>query len=132
MEFWRPHTATESAPENYGIYCDLRNVPFIGNRLGGNQWMDLRLFSFTVRAYDQYLRERYLELRHDLIGTPEFYFYQLMTQTEVSKSVVPRFVIQPKIAGYGACYNANYQDVSHRAKNVIRACSRRMTPSLWL
>jgi hypothetical protein len=39
-----------TAPERYDFYCDLRSVPLIGERLGGNHWMELRTFSCTVPA----------------------------------------------------------------------------------
>src|SRR5260370_991740 len=29
-----------SAPADYEVYCDLRDVPFIGESLGGNLWME--------------------------------------------------------------------------------------------
>ena len=61
----------ESAPAEFLFYCDLRDVPFIGNTFGGNQWMDLRLFACTVEGYDRFMRGRYPELRNHGSFGPE-------------------------------------------------------------
>jgi hypothetical protein len=71
----------EKAPQNYMIYCDFRNVPLVGNYLGGNEWMELRLFSLTLEGYNKYFRDRADSLRESIINkTPEQYLYKIIKE----------------------------------------------------
>ena len=98
-----------SSPQNYDIYCDLRNVPIIGDYLGGNQWMDLRIFSFNVKAYSYFFNKEFENLSpHKCRGSPEQYFYRKLTSSH-DLEMSPRFKVQPKIAGFGGHLNADYR-----------------------
>jgi hypothetical protein len=122
----------ESAPTTCSIYCDLRNVPIIGNSMGGNRWMDLRLFSCTLAGYDCFMRDEYLHLKASECRSPEFYFFDRLVQHVRSGEVIPRFRVQPNIAGFGGHRNVDYQKGSYRVKNTVRAIGRKVTPWLWL
>jgi hypothetical protein len=118
----------ESAPVKYSVYCDLRTVPFIGDYLGGNDWMDLRIFSCTVEAYDEYFRNRYGVHR-----TLEKGFFNIVkTAMRKDVQISPRFRLQPEIHGFGGFDNRDYRSLSYRAKDVFRGTTRRFLPSLWI
>ncbi|RYI18371.1 MAG: hypothetical protein EON48_09755, partial [Acetobacteraceae bacterium] len=40
-----------SQPQGLSIYADCRDVPLIGEALGGNQWIDTKLIAFTPKAF---------------------------------------------------------------------------------
>lgn len=125
----------KAAPKNYSVYCDLRSVPLIGESLGGNNWLDLRLFSCTVEAYDRLLRNRYLELTYQQPGyiNPEKYLFGIMQQAmHQDKRIKPRFRVQPVVAGYGGAGNGSYQGFSYKTKEIVRASARLAAPWLWL
>lgn len=125
----------KTAPQDYTVYCDLRSVPFISESLGGNNWMDLRLFSCTVEAYDRLLRSRYLEMTYfqPKFVNPEKYLFGLMRKAmNEDKKLKPRFRVQPVIAGYGGYGNANYQGLTYKTKEFVRAAARLTAPWLWL
>lgn len=118
------------ASRNFEIYCDLRNVPLIGNALGGNPWMELRVFAFTMAGYDRYLRGNY-----DLGIGLETYFFDILykaTKSRDGAGVVPRFNLQPVINGFCGYNNKSYLNWEYRMKNLIRACGRIVFPKLWL
>lgn len=129
----------ETAPRSYLVYCDLRYVPVFADRISGNRWMDLRVASWTPAGYDRYLRGKYPELRNQFrpqgnIG-PEDYLYARMREalsTLPDHGIVPRFRIQPIIDGFGGNHNLSYQSRKYKAKELVRAASRRLTPWLWL
>ena len=122
----------ESTPRACSIYCDLRSVPIIGNSMGGNRWMDLRVFSCTLAGYDRFMRDAYPRLKRGECRSPEFYFFDKLVRYVRSGDVVPRFRVQPNIAGFGGHRNVDYQRGSYRAKNVVRAIGRKVAPWLWL
>ncbi len=127
------------APSGYQVYCDLRYVPIFADRISGNRWMDLRLASWTPAGYDRYLRGKYPELRNysrpgGNIG-PEDYLYARMREAiacQPDHGIVPRFRIQPIIEGFGGNHNLSYQSRNYKAKELMRAVSRQVTPWLWL
>jgi hypothetical protein len=129
----------QTAPLGYQMYCDLRYVPVFADRISGNRWMDLRVASWTMKGYDRYLRGRYPDLRNHVrpggnIG-PEDYLYASMREamaTLPDHGIVPRFRVQPIIEGFGGNHNLSYQSRNYKAKEVLRAVSRRVTPWLWL
>ena len=122
----------ETAPPEYALYCDLRNVPFVGQRFGGNQWMEMRLYSCSVSGYNRLFYGRSSDVRRDIIGTPEKYLYRYLRQELSREMIVPRFRIQPSIAGYGAYCDVDYNDFPHRVKDLVRSVARRVSPWLWL
>ena len=127
-----------SSPSGYDFYCDLRDAPIIGHRLGRNKWMELRIFSCTVDAYHTLFFDLYRDLRVGTMGddvkSPEEYlFRQLMGEREKgSLDIVPRFRVQPYFAGYGGHLNVNYETGSYRVKHCVRQLARRIAPELWL
>ncbi len=123
----------EKAPQNYMIYSDFRNVPLVGNYLGGNEWMELRLFSFTLEGYNKYFRDRADSLRESIINeTPEQYLYKILKEVLPTGTIIPRFTIQPILAGYSGWSNTDYQDWKYTFKNRIRFVARHVAPWLWL
>ena len=119
----------ETAPPNYEIYCDLRKVPFIGEKLGSNQWMELRLFSFNLPGYDKFFRNRF-----DADYVLEKPFFKTL-EGEVlngNMSVIPRFLVQPILNGFSGHSNRDYSGPKDKAKNILRKVCRRLAPRLWL
>jgi hypothetical protein len=118
-----------SAPPVYDIYCDLRDVPFIGEKLGGNRWMELRLFSFTMPAYNALFRGQY-----GVGDVLEKEFFPLVEQALRAKTfkVYPRFRQQPVFEGYSGFSNASYTSASYRLKNAVRIFGRTFAPWVWL
>lgn len=118
-----------TAPVEYDFYCDLRSVPFIGERLGGNDWMELRVFSFTPAGYDKRLRGQY-----GSAYVLEKSFFTLLTRTTGPDAVriVPRFRRQPRLAGVSGYSNKSYEGLGYRAKNTLRSVARVLAPRLWL
>lgn len=117
------------APANYDVYCDLRDVPLIGHRFGGNQWMDLRLFSCSMAGYDHYFRGKYAS------GSvlEQAFFVPLKRQwSERPTQIIPRFRVQPDLAGISGFSNASYQNTSYRLKTGLRRVCRSALPFLWL
>lgn len=122
----------ETAPLDYNIYCDLRHVPMIGDQFGANEWMDLRVFSWSNIGYELYIRDRFELLKTELIGSPEQYFFKLIKTATKSDGIVPRFRVQPNIAGFGGRLNVDYQNSSYRYKNRLRRVVRLAAPWIWL
>jgi hypothetical protein len=122
----------DSAPPAYGVYCDLRSVPLIGDRLGGNHWMDLRVFSVTADAYGRILRGRFPYMRVREGVAPEQYLYKVMRKFRDRERVVPRFRLQPRVVGYNGHSNRDYQGTEYLRKERLRRLARRCLPWLWL
>ncbi len=121
-----------TAPLHYNIYCDLRHVPMIGDRFGANEWMDLRIFSCSKTGYELYIRDCFELLKTELIGSPELYFFKILKAADKSAGIVPRFRVQPNIAGFGGRLNVDYQNKSYLRKNMLRRLVRRVAPWIWL
>jgi hypothetical protein len=122
-------TVLRTAPKSYAVYCDLRNVPVIGESLGGNRWMELRLFSFTLPAYNALFRGQY-----GVGMVLEKEFFPIVDQVFRSKAfqVYPRFRTQPVFEGFSGFSNASYTSFSYRMKNAIRRFGRSFAPWVWL
>jgi len=117
-----------SAPADYSVYCDLRSVPFIGDRLGGNNWMDLRIFSCRIDAYDRYFRSQYGVHR-----VLEKGFFQIIREAICTDPhIAPRFRVQPRIHGFGGFDNRNYRSPAYVMKEFLRDIARTAAPQLWL
>ena len=118
-----------TAPSDYEVYCDLRDVPFIGESLGGNKWMELRLFSCTLAAYNRFFRGQY-----DVGYVLEKDFFQIVAP-EVRKRdrrIVPRFRIQPQFEGLSGYSGRSYRSKKDQVKSLLRTVMRRAAPGLWL
>ncbi len=122
----------DTAPLQYNMYCDLRDVPIIGDQFGANEWMDLRVFSWSKKGYKLYIQNRFKLLKAELTGSPERYFFKLLRAAQKSSGIVPRFRMQPNIAGFGGRLNVDYQNNSYRYKNMLRRIVRLAAPWIWL
>jgi hypothetical protein len=118
-----------SMPTRSELYCDLRSVPLIGGSLGGNYWMDLRVFAISVREYMETLAGKY---RLGSVLEQEFFPIILARIKESQTTITPRFMIQPHIIGVSGFSNKSYTGFSYRAKSTLRAVTRTFLPGLWL
>ncbi len=122
----------KTAPHNYIIYCDLRKLPLVGRYLYGNEWLDLRFFSFTLEGYNKYFRNRVDSLRDTLTRSSEHDLYKVVEEALRTDTVIPRFKIQPIVAGYSGFTNSDYRQWKYKLKNLSRSFLRRTIPWLWL
>jgi hypothetical protein len=118
-----------SAPPQFDLYCDLRDVPLIGESLGGNQWMDTRLFASTPASY---MRLFGGQAACDYVIEKGFYRLVRAEMAVGGMAVHPRFRRQPVFAGTSGTTGASYRSRSYRAKEMIRAAGRVVLPGLWL
>jgi hypothetical protein len=118
-----------TAPKTFDLYCDLRNVPLIGESLGGNQWMETRLFATTKQAYQQLFGGR---AGCDYVIEKGFYRLVRAAMDEGALDIHPRFRRQPVLEGISGASGASYRSTSYRAKEAIRIAGRLLTPKLWL
>ena len=121
----------ETSPKNYLLYCDMRNVPIIGEKLGGNQWMELRVFSCTLSAYDRFLRGEYHKVTDSSVSIEKVLFQTFKSKLK-DDLIVPRFTRQPIVEGYSGFGDVSYQSTSYKLKNLLRQVTRAATPWLWL
>lgn len=119
----------QSAPAEYEVYCDLRDVPMIGASLGGNPWMELRTFAFRRDAYDRYFRG---EFSKAFVLEKKFFKTMRDELDHANTQIIPRFRVQPIIDGYSGHSNANYRSTSYKAKEKLRMIARKVAPGLWL
>ncbi len=116
-------------PLGSSLYCDLRSVPFIGNRLGGNPWFDMRIWAHTSNFYGDHL----LDLKERIPLIDEGAFFRFVFSLLKNKTgIVPRFKIQPQFSGHCAANNSDYSAENLNIKNRLRRFSRRWMPSLWI
>jgi hypothetical protein len=137
-----------TAPLGYDVYCDLRDLPMLGDRMG-NRWMDLRVASWSLAGYDRYLRGKYPEMRNyyvpekspfGRVSGPEDWLYVRMRDAMAHPErfgtgghlIVPRFRVQPVIVGYGGHSNTDYQQGVYKVKERVRAVMRHVVPGLWV
>jgi hypothetical protein len=122
-------TLIRTAPAEFDLYCDLRDVPLIADAFGGNQWMETRLFATTPAAY-----MRLFGGRADCDYVIEKGFYKLvrMAMAEATVDIHPRFRRQPVLAGISGASGADYRSRTYRAKEMIRTAGRLVAPQLWL
>lgn len=118
-----------TTPDLFSVYCDLRVVPFVGESLGGNNWMDTRLFATSVDGYKRYFYGRKEEAHYVI----EKHFCPiLMAARREDRLIFPRFRIQPELKGVSADSQKDYESVEYRAKDALRRTARRIAPALWL
>lgn len=118
-----------TAPAEFDLYCDLRNVPLIADALGGNQWMETRLFATTPAAYSRLFGGR---ASCDYVIEKGFYKLVRAAMAEGSMDIHPRFRRQPILAGVSGASGANYRSGTYRTKELIRTAGRFAAPRLWL
>jgi hypothetical protein len=110
--------------------CDLYNLPFVrSGRWDDRGRMELRLFRFQPYAYDRWIRHT---KRNGPQTFDESYLFGVMMAARKHSTMLPRFPIQPTIAGVSGRTERDYLSSSQRLKDSIRNLSRRLTPWLWL
>ena len=125
-----PEMAEALAGEDFDLICDLHNVPWVGSgKWRNNRYMDLRVFSFRVKAYDAVFRDTWKE-RMD--GYDAAFMYTLAVAARRSYRVVPRFPLQPRLQGVSGRHLRDYSTGSQRIKDGVRGMLRRVTPWLWV
>lgn len=122
-----------SAPPRFALYADFRHVPLIGHRLGGNDWLELRLIAVTMDGYDRYLRGHF----GDGYVLEHAFFARLRPLVERrpgggDADIVPRFRVQPEWQGRSGHSNQDYRSRGYRLKGALRAFTRRHLQFLWL
>lgn len=118
-----------TAPKTYDLYCDLRNVPLIGERLGGNRWMDLRVLSFSLAGYQRFFEGRYGD---GFTLEKPFFERAYAAWRQSPEGIVPRFRIQPILRGTNGRTGESYSSPSYLRKERLRTTARKIAPALWL
>jgi len=119
-----------AAPRRYDVMCDLHNVQTFGlGRCPFRPWMDLRLFSCTVSAYQRLFRGTYEAAKS---GFSPGHLYQVVLDARSYLEIVPRFPREPHIAGFSGRFDTDYDSGSLRVKRLVRAALRRTFPRVWL
>lgn len=118
-----------AAPADFDLYADFRSVPLIGESLGGNDWVDTRFFAYTPSGYERFLYKE----KEDVGWTIEKSIYKkLWPRLKTESSIFPRFTRQPVFSGICAGSSKNYNSLTERAKNALRATTRCATPFVWI
>lgn len=115
-------------PQGLSIYADCRDVPLIGEALGGNQWIDTKLIAFTPRAFRSLIHHDW----PDENFTVEKVLYQRIKPVLRRKDITPRFRLQPEFTGTSGGSGKNYRSFGNRTKSTVRRVARRVAPWLWL
>ncbi|MBU6503116.1 MAG: hypothetical protein KGQ35_09650 [Burkholderiales bacterium] len=119
----------QSAPKEFLLYGDFRRVPFLGKRLGGNEWLELRLIAMTLDGYDIFFRKHY----DDGYIMEHVFFDRLYPIYKTGNSGIwPRFRRQPKYIGVSGWSNKSYSSFGYRIKNGLRRMLRLLVPNFWL
>lgn len=118
-----------SRPADAEIYVDMRSVPLIGERLGGNDWAEMRLMCYTVGGYG-----RLLAGRGESFGyvTEKGLFQRLRAAEAEGARIAPRFRVQPRFRGVCGGSNKDYESLEYRLKDGLRSVTRAVAPGLWL
>ena len=112
-----------------GLYCDLRQVPLIGNALGGNPWFDMRLWAYRSGFYAEHL----FDVKNRIPLIDELAMYRHVCSLIAShEKLVPRFKIQPEFIGHCAANNSDYSAASVMFKNALRRFTRKCAPFIWI
>ena len=118
-----------TAPARFSVYADLRRVPLIGDALGGNRWMDCRLFAFTPQGHAAHLAGTW---RESWISVEKYLYARLVARMADDPLIVPRLRRQPRLSGVSARGTANYDSLAYAAKDALRATTRRLALALWI
>lgn len=122
-------TLIRSYPKDAEVYVDMRSVPVIGERLGGNDWAEMRLMGYTLTGY-----QRFLLGRGEQCGrvTEKGLFTVLKQAYDSGAAIAPRFRAQPRLKGICGGSNKDYESLEYRVKDMIRMASRTFAPGVWL
>lgn len=115
-------------PQGFSLYADCRDVPLIGEALGGNQWIDTKLIAFTPKGFRSLIGQDW----PDENFTVEKLLYQRLKPVLRRKDIVPRFRLQPEFTGTSGGSGKNYRSFGNRSKTAIRRAARSVAPWLWL
>lgn len=115
-------------PQGFSVYADCRDVPLIGEALGGNQWTDTKLIAFTPAGFRSLIYHDW----PDEHFTVEKLLYQRLKPHLGRKDITPRFRVQPEFRGTSGGSGKNYRSFGNRSKSTIRRIARRVAPWLWL
>lgn len=117
------------APPAFALYADFRHVPVLGSRLGGNEWLELRLVAFSLDGYDRHFRGHY----GDGYVIERAFFDRLFPLVQTRpQGVHPRFRTQPELEGFSGYSNKSYSSLEYRMKGAIRSLTRTALPFLWI
>ena len=120
------------SPEPFDFYFDQRTWP-VG-------WFDMRFFAFSLAGYRRILRGRYQDLREDLAEDrqspgatlPEMELRKAIVPHLQEKSVIPRFNMEPVVAGLRGFDGSSYLEPKSVAKLWLRKVSRAVAPGIWV
>lgn len=118
-----------SRPAGAGVYVNMRSVPLIGERLGGNDWAEMRVLSYTLAAYEDLMRARGPSFGY---VTEKGLFQALHRAWLAQGPIVPRFRRQPRFKGICGGSNKDYESLEYQVKDAIRSLARVVAPGLWL
>ena len=115
---------------NFDILCDLHNIPWVGSgKFQNHRNMDLRIFAFRPRAYNELFRN--LWRTHSVGLDAEFMYYKIL-QPNNNIHVVPRFPLQAQLQGISGRHLRDYGSKLQRTKDTVRSAARKIMPWLWL
>ena len=115
---------------SYDLLCDLHSFPIVGTgKLFDNHWMDLRVFSCSVKGYRALFRGKYEELGSHI---NQHTLYNVVTTADKVLRVIPRFPIQPILGGMSGRHDRDYLGGFQRIKTLIRAGARKIAPFVWI
>lgn len=118
-----------SRPSTASVYMDLRSVPFIKDRLGGNNWAEMRVMSYTIEGYDRILKEQGPNCGR---VTEKGLFQIVRNYKELGENIEPRFLVQPRFKGICGGSNKNYESMEYQMKDALRSFIRSVAPRIWL
>jgi hypothetical protein len=116
-------------PRDFLVYADFRDVPLVGEMLGGNRWTDTRLIAFTPEGYRTYIARDWPSRS---FCVEKKLFRALRPHLDRDPRIVPRFRIQPHFIGASGGSGRSYGSALGRAKTGMRAAMRALAPGLWL
>lgn len=116
-------------PAQFRVYADFRDVPLIGDALGGNRWVDTRLIAFTPEGYRDYILQKWPDARFTV---EKRMFQTLRPHLGPGSGIVPRFRVQPRVSGTSGGSGRNYNGTISRAKTALRSSMRLIAPGLWI
>jgi len=121
-----------NSPKKFDLNCDCRYLPKIPVIWDGKRWMDMRLIGFGAEFYRNEVLGLQDQFRHDLVGTPEPYFYERVMSWRTRYRVECRFGRQPVLHGHAGYDNKDLASFRQRAIMHLRRFSRRFTPFVWI
>ncbi|OCX66415.1 hypothetical protein BFP70_05170 [Thioclava sp. SK-1] len=118
-----------SRPQDADIYVDMRSVPLIGERLGGNDWAEMRMLGYRLGTYEDLLLG---QGRRCGYVTEKGLFTLLQEARDTGAKIAPRYRVQPRFKGICGGSNKDYESFEYRMKDNIRGVARVVAPGLWL